>query len=140
MKKQWFTGVFHYKWGILFAFFFCQIGYSSADVYTYDRAGQIESVTYDNGVSIRYIYDIQGNISQRIVSAIQPHPRIQLLNQNFQLTFEKIGGGGTYTVWHSEDLIIWKVLHLATGQGTESLEIIATPGNNNRFFKVTVTF
>jgi hypothetical protein len=139
MKNLWLTGVFHQKKNLLFAFVLCQIGNSFCEIYTYDRAGQMESVTYDNGVSVKYLYDIQGNISQRIISAIQPQPRIQILNQNFQLTFEKYIGG-TYTVWQSNDLIHWEIVHLATGHGTETLEILSTPGSNHRFFKVTVTF
>lgn len=35
---------------------------SHADDYTYDDAGRLTSVIYDDGTSITYIYDVRGNI------------------------------------------------------------------------------
>ena len=37
------------------------------DSYTYDGAGRLAQVTYDNGSTITYTYDLAGNLLQRVL-------------------------------------------------------------------------
>ena len=42
---------------------------SRAEIYNYDAAGRLTGVTYDDGSSVIYIYDANGNRLSRIISA-----------------------------------------------------------------------
>jgi YD repeat-containing protein len=42
--------------------------------YTYDNAGRLTRVDYDNGTSIVYVYDPAGNLLSRTVTTGHPTP------------------------------------------------------------------
>ena len=58
--------------------------------YTYDNAGRLTRVDYDNGVTIQYTYDNAGNLLSRVVTSGEPG--------TYTVTVNKAGtGSGTVT-------------------------------------------
>ncbi len=57
---------------LLFALLLTTLTFAARVNYTYDAAGRLARVDYDNGTSILYVYDNAGNLLSRTVTAAAP--------------------------------------------------------------------